>query len=75
MRALSNPLIILLGTRSKPQGLRQTLSATQTLCEKRILLTNMLKCVQPAAVAATDPEDGTNTIVNLWLQLQPPRLD
>jgi len=72
---LSNPLIILLGTRSKPQGLRQTLSATQTLCEKRTLLTNTHECVQPAAAAATDAEVGTNTIVSFWLQLKPPCLD
>jgi hypothetical protein len=31
MRTLSKPRIILLGTRSKAQGLRQTLSATQML--------------------------------------------
>jgi hypothetical protein len=72
---LSNPLIILLGTRSKAQGLRQTLSATQTLCVNRTLLTDMFECVQPPEATAKDAEFGTNNIVSFWLQLKPPCLD
>jgi hypothetical protein len=52
---LSNPLIILLGTRSKAQGLRHTLSATQMFCVRQVLLLSVNsspKYVQFAA--ATD---------------------